>query len=42
VSRKRAYLAWAQEVAAGLRGTDPVLEVAFDEAAERAERSFGR
>lgn len=30
------YLGWACRVAAGLRGVDPVLEVAFDEAAERA------
>ncbi len=41
VARKRDYLAWAREVAQGLRGVDPLLEVAFDEAAERAERTLG-
>lgn len=41
LSRKREYLAWAREVGAGLRGVDPLLDMAFDEAAERAERSFG-
>ena len=40
-ARKRAYLDWAREVVAGLRGVDPVLELAFDEAAQRAERAIG-
>jgi (p)ppGpp synthase/HD superfamily hydrolase len=35
---KRDYLDWAKAVAEGLRGVDPVLELAFDEAAKRAER----
>ena len=30
--RKRAYFAWAKEVVAGLRGTNPALEAAFDAA----------
>lgn len=39
--RRLAYVAWAREVAAGLRGVDPALEVAFDEEAGRAERAMG-
>lgn len=39
--RRRDYLAWAREVAAGLRGVDPALEVAFDEAAARVETMLG-
>lgn len=40
-ARKRDYVAWAREVVAGLRGVDPVLEVAFDEEAARAEKVLG-
>ena len=39
-ARRREYLAWAREVVAGLRGVDPALEAAFDEAAERAEKAL--
>jgi (p)ppGpp synthase/HD superfamily hydrolase len=42
VGRKRAYVAWARDVAAGLRGVDPVLDLAFEEAAARAEAELGR
>lgn len=35
-ARKKAYVEWAHEVVAGLRGVDPFLEVAFDEEAARA------
>lgn len=38
--RKLEYLAWAREVVEGLRGVDPALEVAFDEAAARAEMTL--
>lgn len=40
-SRRREYLSWARAVVAGLRGTDPALEAAFDEAAAAAERALG-
>ena len=33
--RKRDYLAWAQKVAAGLRGVNPWLEKMFDDAAKQ-------
>jgi hypothetical protein len=39
--RRRAYLRWAREVAAGLRGASPPLEAAFDEAALALERALG-
>lgn len=35
-ARAVAYVAWAREVAAGLRGGSPALEAAFDAAAEAA------
>lgn len=38
--RRQAYVQWARAVAAGLRGVDPALEVAFDEEAVRAERAL--
>lgn len=38
--RKQAYVQWARDVVAGLRGVDPALEVAFDEEAARAERAL--
>ena len=40
VARRLNYVAWAREVAAGLRGVNPWLEAAFDEAAEAAERAI--
>jgi GTP diphosphokinase / guanosine-3',5'-bis(diphosphate) 3'-diphosphatase len=40
VARRLHYVAWAREVAAGLRGVNPWLEGRFDEAAEAAERSI--
>ncbi len=40
VSRRLAYVAWAREVVAGLRGVSPWLEAKFDEAATRAESSI--
>jgi (p)ppGpp synthase/HD superfamily hydrolase len=39
VQRRLEYIAWARNVAVGLRGVSPFLEKAFDEAAMRAERS---
>lgn len=36
-AERRSYLDWAREVAQGLRGVDPLLEVAFDEEARRLE-----
>jgi (p)ppGpp synthase/HD superfamily hydrolase len=39
VKRRLAYVAWAREVAAGLRGTDAWLEGEFDRAAAAADRS---
>ncbi|EPX86226.1 metal dependent phosphohydrolase [Rubellimicrobium thermophilum DSM 16684] len=38
--RLRGYLDWARAVVAGLRGTDPVLEAAFDREAARAEAAL--
>jgi hypothetical protein len=40
VERRLEYVGWAKAVVAGLRGTSPWLEGQFDEAAERAIRSF--
>jgi guanosine-3',5'-bis(diphosphate) 3'-pyrophosphohydrolase len=34
LKRRREYVEWAKEVAAGLRGTSPWLEQQFDEAVE--------
>ena len=34
--RKREYLDWAEKVAAGLRGSNPALDAAFDSALGRA------
>jgi (p)ppGpp synthase/HD superfamily hydrolase len=42
VQRRLEYIAWARQVAAGLRGTSAWLEQQFDEAAERAMRSLDR
>jgi (p)ppGpp synthase/HD superfamily hydrolase len=42
VERKREYLAWAREVADGLRGVDPLLDREFDEAAARAEKALSQ
>ena len=39
-ARRQAYVAWARKEAAGLRGVDPMLEVAFDEEAARAETAL--
>jgi len=41
LERKRDYVAWAREVAVGLRGTHAWLEAALDEAAAAAERALG-
>lgn len=35
-SRARAYVEWSRAVAAGLRGINPALEAAFDQAADEA------
>ena len=40
LERKRAYLDWAREVAAGCRGVDAGLEAAFDAEAARLERAL--
>jgi guanosine-3',5'-bis(diphosphate) 3'-pyrophosphohydrolase len=40
VKRRIEYVAWAQAVAAGLRGASPWLEQRFDEAVRAAERSY--
>jgi (p)ppGpp synthase/HD superfamily hydrolase len=40
LERRREYLAWANDVAQGLRGANPWLEARFDEAAELLERSL--
>ena len=40
--RRRAYVDWAREVAAGLRGVDPWLEARFDEAAATAALAAAR
>lgn len=39
VKRRLEYVAWAREVASGLRGVNAWLEAEFDKAAEAAERS---
>jgi (p)ppGpp synthase/HD superfamily hydrolase len=39
VKRRLAYVAWARDVVAGLRGTNSWLEAEFDRAAEAADRS---
>jgi (p)ppGpp synthase/HD superfamily hydrolase len=39
VRRKLEYISWARKVAAGLRGTNALLETQFDEAAQAAEQS---
>jgi len=36
LDRKREYVDWAERVAAGCRGVNPALDVAFDEALDRA------
>lgn len=38
--RRLAYVRWAREVVAGLRGADPWLEALFDEAAALAEATL--
>jgi hypothetical protein len=40
VKRRMEYVHWAKQVVHGLRGANPKLEAQFDEAADRAERSF--
>jgi len=40
LERRREYIDWAKRVVAGLRGTSPLLEQQFDDAAERAMRSL--
>jgi len=37
VERKRAYFHWAEQVIAGVRGVNPVLEAAFDQLLARAD-----
>ena len=37
VERKRAYVRWAEQVIAGVRGVHPALESAFDELIARAD-----
>ena len=39
VKRRLEYVAWAREVASGLRGTNEWLEAEFDKAAEAADQS---
>jgi (p)ppGpp synthase/HD superfamily hydrolase len=39
IERRLDYVAWAQKVIAGVRGTSPWLEQQFDDAAEQAVRS---
>jgi (p)ppGpp synthase/HD superfamily hydrolase len=39
-ARCEAYLSWAIMVAAGLRGVNPTIEAAFDEAAQRLGAEF--
>lgn len=39
VKRRLEYVAWARQVASGLRGVNARLEAEFDKAAEAAERS---
>jgi (p)ppGpp synthase/HD superfamily hydrolase len=41
MTRRRAYLDWAEQVIAGCRGLDPVLEAAFDAEAARLRAAFG-
>jgi (p)ppGpp synthase/HD superfamily hydrolase len=40
VARKLAYIDWSVAVVAGCRGADPVLEVAFDAAVQRARQAL--
>jgi (p)ppGpp synthase/HD superfamily hydrolase len=40
-ARRADYVAWAERVAAGCRGIDPVLEAGFDAAAARARQALG-
>jgi len=35
------YVHWAKQVVHGLRGANPKVEAQFDEAADRAQRSYG-
>ena len=41
-ARRRQYLVWSSDVAAGLRGVNPWLETAFDGASETARLTLGR
>lgn len=41
MTRRRAYLDWSEQVIAGCRGLDPVLEAAFDAEAARLRAAFG-
>jgi (p)ppGpp synthase/HD superfamily hydrolase len=41
VKRRLEYVAWARAVVQGLRGVNPMLEQAFDAAANDAERASG-
>lgn len=41
VARRREYLGWARDVAAGLRGVDPSLEEGFDREAARLDALLG-
>jgi hypothetical protein len=40
--RRLEYIGWARAVVAELRGTSPLLEQKFEEAAVEAEHSTGR
>src|ERR1700722_13501603 len=40
VRRKLEFISWARKVAAGLRGTNEMVEKQFDEAAQAAEQSL--
>jgi guanosine-3',5'-bis(diphosphate) 3'-pyrophosphohydrolase len=40
-ARRLEYIAWAEEVVAGCRGTNAALERHFDEIAERGRREIG-
>jgi (p)ppGpp synthase/HD superfamily hydrolase len=39
--RRREYVRWAETVVAGCRGLSPMLEAAFDEAAQQARAAIG-
>jgi (p)ppGpp synthase/HD superfamily hydrolase len=39
-SRRLAYIAWAEQVIAGCRGVDPVLEAGFDMALQSARQAL--